>query len=471
MSVDFQRDDYQESLPSWEMVDTLCDGEASVKRAGEKLLPNPVITTGESQTDIAKIYTRYLERALYVNIVGRTRASLIGAVFRKAPSYSAPANLEYMQADCDGNGLSIYQQSQKSLEDVLTAGRCGLLVDFPVTAGAVSVADMASGLVRANLCHYDADCIINWQHTRVGGKSLLSKVVLSEKADVTEGFTTKSVRQLRELSLDDGVYVVRLWRKNEEKKVWEQYGDDTIPLQSGGQQWGFIPFTFIGAINNDSSIDQAPLYDLACVNRKHYQLGADWYNALYFAGQPQPVISGLTEDWRDWLEKNGIVVGSRAPFLLPEGGTFNYATVTADSAIQKELIDLVATMAMLGARLVQPGEAVKTATQSAGEQEVSHSVVSLAAENVSDAYTQALAWAQMFMGGSGACEYRLSNDLSVIQWDAQILAAVVAAWQSGTLLKSDAIRFMQRIGLADGTKTAEAIIEEIDAGGAGVNLG
>lgn len=469
MSVDFTRDDYAQARDDWEMVDTLCDGESAVKRAGKALLPDPVVATGETRAELDAIYDRYKQRALYVNIVGRTRASLIGAVFRKAPSYSAPANLEYMQADCDGNGLSIYQQSQKSLEDVLTAGRCGLLVDFPVTAGAVSVADMASGLVRANLCHYDADCIINWQHTRVGGKSLLSKVVLSEKADVTEGFTTKSVRQLRELSLDNGVYVVRIWRKNETTKQWDQYGDDTIPLQSGGQPWGFIPFTFIGAINNDSSIDQAPLYDLACVNRKHYQLGADWYNALYFAGQPQPVISGLTEDWRDWLEKNGIVVGSRAPFLLPEGGTFNYATVTADSAIQKELIDLVATMAMLGARLVQPGEAVKTATQSAGEQEVSHSVVSLAAENVSDAYTQALAWAQMFMGGSGACEYRLSNDLSVIQWDAQMLAAVVSAWQSGTIPKSDAIRFMQRIGLADGTKTVEDIIEELD--GAGVNLG
>ena len=262
---------------------------------------------------------------------------------------------------------------------------------------------------------------------------------------------------------------MRIWRKNEKTQKWELYADDTFPLQANGQPWNFIPFTFVGAINNDSGIDQAPLFDLACVNRKHYQLGADWYNALYFAGQPQPVISGLTEDWRDWLEKNGIVVGSRAPFLLPEGGTFNYATVTADTAIQKELTDLVATMAMLGARLVQPGEAVKTATQSAGEQEVSHSVVSLAAENVSDAYTQALAWAQMFMGGSGACEYRLSNDLSVIQWDAQILAAIVAAWQSGTLPKSDAIRFMQRIGLADGTKSVEDIIEELD--GAGVNLG
>lgn len=469
MSVDFQREDYQEALPDWEMVDTLCDGESAVKRAGEALLPNPVVATGETKQELTAIYQRYKQRALYVNIVGRTRSSLIGSVYRKAPTLSVPANLQYMATDCDGNGLSIYQQSQKSLEDVLTAGRCGLLVDFPQTDGAVSLADMQSGLIRANICHYDAEDITNWQHTRIGGKSLLSKVVLAEKADVVSGFSTTKVRQYRELSLDDGVYVVRLWRKNEKTQKWELYADDTFPLQANGQPWNFIPFTFVGAINNDSGIDQAPLFDLACVNRKHYQLGADWYNALYFAGQPQPVISGLTEDWRDWLEKNGIVVGSRAPFLLPEGGTFNYATVTADTAIQKELTDLVATMAMLGARLVQPGEAVKTATQSAGEQEVSHSVVSLAAENVSDAYTQALAWAQMFMGGSGACEYRLSNDLSVIQWDAQILAAIVAAWQSGTLPKSDAIRFMQRIGLADGTKTVEDIIEELD--GAGVNLG
>mgnify|MGYP003403838167 CR=1 FL=1 len=131
MSVDFQREDYQEARPDWEMVDTLCDGESAVKRAGELLLPNPVISTGETKGEITNIYARYLERALYVNIVGRTRASLIGAVFRKPPSYSAPANLDYMQTDCDGNGLSIYQQSQKTLEDTLTAGRCGLLVDFP----------------------------------------------------------------------------------------------------------------------------------------------------------------------------------------------------------------------------------------------------------------------------------------------------------------------------------------------------
>lgn len=464
MSVDFQRSDYAEAQPDWEMVDTLCDGESAVKRAGKKLLPDPVVSTGETRQELDAIYDRYKQRALYVNIVGRTRASLIGAVYRKAPTFTAPANLQYMAEDCDGNGLSIYQQSQKTLEDVLTAGRCGLLVDFPQTDGAVSVADMQAGIIRANICHYDAEDITNWQHTRVGGKSVLSRVVLSEKADVTEGFKTETVKQYRELALEEGRYVVRLWRKNKATTEWEVISE-AFPTMANGQPWQTIPFTFVGAINNDSSIDQAPLFDLACVNRKHYQLGADWYNALYYAGQPQPVITGLTEDWRDWLEKNGVVVGSRAPFLLPAGGSFTYATVTADSAIQKELTDLVQTMAMLGARLVQPGEAAKTATQSAGEQEVSHSVLSLAAENVSDAYTQALAWAQVFMGGAGAVEFRLSNDLAVIQWDAQMLAAIVAAWQSGTMPKADAVRFLQRIGLIDASKTVEQVIDELDGGG------
>jgi len=468
MSVDFQRDDYTQARPDWEMVDTLCDGESAVKRAGKTLLPDPVVSTGETKQELQAIYARYLQRALYVNIVGRTLASLIGSVYRKPPTLSVPANLEYMATDCDGNGLSIYQQSQKSLEDVLTTGRCGLLVDFPQTDGAVSLADMQSGLIRANICHYDAEDIINWQHMRVGGKSLLSKVVLAESVDSVDGFVTTKVKQYRELSLDGGLYVVRIWQKNQNTQEFEIVSE-SVPKQANGQPWGVIPFEFIGANNNDSSIDQAPLFGLACVNRKHYQLGADWYNALYFAGQPQPVISGLTEDWRDWLEKNGIVVGSRAPFLLPEGGNFAYATVTADSAIQKELTDLVQMMALIGARLVQPGEAAKTATQSAGEQEVSHSVVSLAAENVSDAYTKALTWAQMFMGGTGECEYRLSNDLAVIAWDAAMLSAIVSAWQSGTMPKADAVRFLQRIGLVDAEKTVEQILEELDAGG--VDLG
>ncbi|RUM55842.1 MAG: hypothetical protein DSY86_01270, partial [Marinomonas sp.] len=35
---------------------------------------------------------------------------------------------------------------------------------------------------------------------------------------------------------------------------------------------------------NDPSIDNAPLMDITSLNAKHYQLAADWYNALFYAG-------------------------------------------------------------------------------------------------------------------------------------------------------------------------------------------
>jgi hypothetical protein len=455
--ITFQRSEYDAALPDWQMTTTLADGESAVKAAGETLLPNPVVATDESPAEVKAIYAKYKQRALYYNAIGRTTVSLIGSVFRKPPTFTVPANLQYMAEDCDGAGVSIYQQSQQALRGSLLTGRGGLLVDYPMTEGAASVADMQSGLIRANIVHYKAEQVVNWQHQRVGGKQILSLVVLKETAQAVSGFETADILQYRELSLIDGIYTVRIWRQDDESEWYVV--SESVPRQSNGSAWAEIPFVFIGAVNNDATIDTAPMYDLACVNLKHYQLGADWYNALYFAGQPQPYMTGLDVEWRDWLKDQGIVVGSRAIVPLPVGGAFGYATVPADTAIQKELADLKEQMISLGARLVTPGEAVKTATQSAGEQEASHSVVSLTAENLSDAYTKALEWALAFMGGAGECEYRLSNDLAVIAWDAPMISALIQAWQSGTVPKPDIQKFMQRIGLIDAERTPEELAD------------
>ena len=49
--------------------------------------------------------------------------------------------------------------------------------------------------------------------------------------------------------------------------------------------------------------------------------------------KPQAVISGLTEDWRDYLEKNGVYVGSRSALLLPQGGSYGFAQAQANSMV------------------------------------------------------------------------------------------------------------------------------------------
>jgi hypothetical protein len=39
-------------------------------------------------------------------------------------------------------------------------------------------------------------------------------------------------------------------------------------------------------------------------------------------GQPEAWISALSEEWRNWMQEQGVYVGSRSAILLPEGGAF-----------------------------------------------------------------------------------------------------------------------------------------------------
>jgi hypothetical protein len=52
----------------------------------------------------------------------------------------------------------------------------------------------------------------------------------------------------------------------------------------------------------------------------------------------------------------------------------------------------------LGARLIEQNGAVKTATQSSGEQTASTSVLGICVSNVSEAYTLALGWCARYLG-------------------------------------------------------------------------
>ncbi|CNI78905.1 phage tail protein [Yersinia enterocolitica] len=97
----------------------------------------------------------------------------------------------------------------------------------------------------------------------------------------------------------------------------------------------------------------------------------------------QPWISGLTEEWRDWLQKAGVALGSRSPILLPKDGAsgFNQAQ---PNMIAKEGMDSKRDyMISLGARLVEQNSAVKTATQATGDQAASTSVLGICCANVS----------------------------------------------------------------------------------------
>ena len=458
MSVDYKHRDYEANEEKWIKIRDAIKGQDAIKSKRETYLtkPNPDDTSAEN----AVRYNNYLKRAVYFNVVKRTLDSLVGTAFRRYPTLESDGSLFYVETDIDGNGISIYQQSQRVLQNILSHGRCGLLVDFPSVNESVSLADMAAGYTRANCLFYKTESIINWQHTRIGGKTLLSKVVISEDAEEVSDFETELKERYRELSLDDGVYTVRIWEASKDGKGLDVV-DEYIPRMANGGVWREIPFIFVGATNNDFYVDDAPLYPLVELNLAHYQNSADFEDSVHIIGQPQPFITGLTERWAEMLEEKGVYFGSRSPLPLPQGANFGIAQAGANVLVEKAMMMKEAQMVALGARLLEKGSAIKTATEAQADQEAETSVLALAVSNVNEAYSVIAMWMEDFMG-NGSFIYEINNDFTSLSLDANKLNSLVAAWIQGAIPRSDLWGYLRRMGVIDDSKTDEEIENEVE---------
>lgn len=468
-NVTYERQDYKAALSRWRLVRDACKGSETVKARGAVYLPQP--SAHDDSDENAKRYEAYLGRAVFYNATGRTKGSLVGAVFRTWPVLTLPKLLEYVAKDIDGQGVSIYQQSQSVIGHLLETGRHGLLVDYPtVEAGTVSQADMTSGKVRPTVASYAAESIINWKTKKVGGQHVLSLVVLRETydEDTEDGFGVEQKDQYRVLRLNE--------ENRYQQEVWRQEGggwtinDDREPLDGAGRPWTVIPFQFLGSENNDTSIDESPLYDMAEINVGHYRNSADYEEAAFLVGQPQPWMSGLDEQWRDHFEETGIYLGSRAPWLLPVNGSCGVWQAQPNTVAKEAMDAKERQMVALGARLIEKGSAVKTATQAEAETAAEHSALSLIVSNVSEAYTQCLNWMAQFLNVSGEIEYTLNQDFTQANLDPQMLQQILQAVMAGKMPESDFWRYLRDFQLIDPEKTDDDIRGELEASGTGLNL-
>lgn len=434
----------EKAAERWALVREICAG-GDHEVLGKYL---PYLNRRDTSPENVARNVAYRERAVLYNATGRTRDGLLGLAFRRDPRGldGLPTRLAYLADDCDGAGVSLYQQSQATLKAVLETGRHGLYVDY---------SDAMSGPIIKG---YRAEDIINWRAEIVGGKTTVVLVVLREHSEVQDGYETKEIPQWRELLIEGGLFVVRVWQQPEDGGEPVQIGDDIVPRSQGGPL-DFIPFIFVGAQNNDTSIDEAPLYDLAYINRAHYRNSADYEDSVFLVGQAQPWISGLTEEWRDHLEKGGqTYTGSRAAMLLPEGGAYGFAQALPNSMVKEAMDQKEAQMIALGARLIEATQANRTATESDNDKEASTSVLSMCAANVSEAYSMALAYCARYLDIADAdVTYSINQDFARMHADPQVITALVGAWQSGAFAKTDLRAFLRRLGVVAVDRDDDAI--------------
>lgn len=456
---DYTHPDYDAAAPLWQEVRDACAGEKAVKAQTVRYLPVPGADNSRER------YAAYLQRAVYLNATGRTREALVGIAFANWPQIKLPPSMAVLKDDADGSGVGLINQAQLALSEVLTTGRAGLLADFSVVdptlaERVLSLAEEHALGVRSFLGLYPAESILMWE---VEGRRL-NRLVLSEAHDYYDAGKVDRVPQLRELILQDGRCVVKLWRR------FTAEGEFYL-VSSVVTSFEEIPFTFIGATSNTATPDQPPLRDLASVNLAHFRNSADYEESAFLVGQPQIVISGVDQEWADNL--GPVVLGSRAALTLPTGARLDLLQAQPNGLAMEAMRDKERMMAALGARLIAPESAAKTATQSNAETTAAYSVLSLAADCVSEAYRRAL-WLLHKTSSRAAkpedVDFAISTKFNELQLDANAIREIVAACQAGVIPVSDAWAALRRLGVLDQGKTDEQLRDEIDAQGPGFDL-
>lgn len=449
LDIDYRHPAYAEFMPEWEMIGDCVDGERKIKKKTTKYLPHP---SSDHMNDdpTGERYDAYLMRAAFINATGRTQSGMLGIAFNKPPKIELTGGIEDIESDADGEGQQLEQMIRDALAQNLQRGRAGILTDF---TGSGLQTEATKG--RPVLKLFTAKEIINWRVTN--GKTSLVVIHYVEPVDDPAGFSLTLKKCWIELRLINGIAYSRKWEEGDT----EIAGGGLIMLKdASGSELKELPWSWIGANNNDHTPDSPPLADIAYVNIKHYQAEADIAEAAHTVGQPMVALTGLNDDWAGKYLADGFKVGSRKGVLLPVGGDLKFAQPDERNILITLAERRENQMAMLGAKLVERNTSARTATQAGDEAQTDNSILSLCAGNVEQAVNRALRFAIQFAGsGEGAVE--LNKKYEIANLDSQAITALLSAVQSGKMRLSDFVRFQQRIGLIGQDERPEEVVDEL----------
>lgn len=473
MPVSSVRKELRKFGPQYDLIRDCIAGEDQVKSKKDKYLPRPngLDKSAENQ----ERYNAYLTRAVFYNVVKRTLGGMVGQIFARDPIIEIPSQLDVVKNDATGFGVQLVQLAKAASSLVVAHGRAGVFIDYPVTDGPATLAQIEAGDIRPTIKLYEPWNVINWDTIKRGGREILSLVVLKEtyvKSD--DGFEKVEGTLWRVLRLEAGLYSMQIYRDTKESEVFQSFA----PLDSNGQRLTEIPFTFIGADDNDPTIDDPPLYDLATLNIGHYRNSADYEESCYIVGQPTPYFTGLTENWVANILKGVVPLGARAAVPLPVGATAGLLQAQPNSMPFEAMEHKERQMVALGAKLVEQASVQRTATEAGLEHSDETSILSASADNVSDAFTFALKWCGVFVGiqtiadlqvheiqdapgdsGKKDFQFELNTEFDLLKLEPAERQQVILEWQASAISWSEMRANLRRGGIAtqDDQKAKEEI--------------
>lgn len=457
MPVSTNNPQYELYSGVWEKTRDAVRGSVAVKDKRAKYLPVPDADTNAQGVDSVR-YKQYIKRAVFTNYTGRTKNALVGAAFRKKPIIELPDGLEYLVDDATGDGLSLEQMAKDELSNLLETGRSLLLVDYPQADENISAEDVERLDLRASIIPYAAEAVINWKTEVIAGRRLLTLVVIAEPyLDASDEFTHESKTQYRVLRLGDEGYSQQIYRDE------EPYGEEFFPRKADGSTWDFIPVTFVGSKNNDSTVDDAPLSDIADVNIAHYRNSADYEESCFITGQPTLFIThSLSQEQWEAYNPEGIKIGSRAGHVLGETGGASLLQADPNNLVMEAMRAKEQQMVAIGARIITDRGGNETAEGARIRFASENSVLGDIVGNLSEAIHTCIYWCGDFMGvPADDCVFEINREFYDKSVDPQMIMSLVTLLDRQIVSNQDIFDRLKAGGLIDANRTLEDVQDEV----------
>tara|TARA_R110000772_G_scaffold9980_2_gene32292 strand:+ start:831 stop:2249 length:1419 start_codon:yes stop_codon:yes gene_type:complete len=458
MPVSTQNPDYSKYLPVWTQTRDAVRGSVAVKEKKHSYLPVPDNDSGDERkgTETTR-YRQYMKRALFTNFTGRTKNALVGAAFRKEPQIYLPEGLEYLKYDATGDGLSMNQLAKDELSNLMETGRSIFLVDYPQADENLSAEEVARLDLRASIIPFTAEQVINWKSDVVNGRKVLSSVVIAEYyLEALDEFDHSQETQYRVLRLTEEGYSQQIYRED------VPYTNEIYPKMADGSNWMEIPLVFVGSKNNDSTIDDAPLSDIAEINMAHFRNSADYEESCFLVGQPSLFLThSLSYEQFQQYNPQGIKLGSRAGHVLGETGSANLLQADPNNLVMEAMKAKENQMVAIGARIITDRADRETAEAARIRFASENSVLGDVVSNLSEALQKCVMWVGMFMGvDTNDIQFEINREFYDKNIDPQLIMSMVTLLDREIVSEQDIFDRLKSAGVVDPDRTLDDVREE-----------
>tara|TARA_R100001443_G_scaffold15453_4_gene25282 strand:+ start:162 stop:1553 length:1392 start_codon:yes stop_codon:yes gene_type:complete len=394
---------YQRMSPFWGLIKDLREGTQQIRAQHRKYLPQMVREQDDS-------YDVRLSKSVVVPFVQRIEKMLAGMLVRKPIRLDDVSDLVREQLfDVSLEGEDLNQWLFQTARQAISFGHVGVLVDAPKDG------DKA----RPYWVTYLPSDILGWRTNIVDGQRKLSQLRLRETVIESDGkYGEKVVEQIR--VLEPGQYEIH--RKKDK-------GDFFI-FDSGSMSLSEIPFSIAYANRLGPYESRSPLYDVAELNLKHYQIQSDLDNILAVSAVPLLTFYGFPASADEISAGPGEALSlpqeSRAEYVSPSGDSFE-SQFRRLNDIEKQ-INTLSLAAVMGSKLVGESAEAKHIDRSQSD-----ATLMVMAQQLQDLVDNCLRFHSMYLNEPTAGSSFVNRDFVSTRLQPQEIQSLLQLYTAGTI--------------------------------------